>query len=1626
MIIESAESLLKREQTYKFIGKNNADKRPRQAPRLAAHRKRPFLLPFSAHDKPTLLRNIDAHGKVVDNYDLLDISYTLATRRSVLSRKAFAVASYSTLGDVFSNAPANFAFAEEKKTPTLGFVFTGQGAQWPRMGSELMKNSHRFLRSIRILDLALEQLHDGPAWSIEDALLEPPESSRVGEAEFSQPLCTALQIALVQLLEYWGIRPAVVVGHSSGEIAAAYAAGLISAKEAITLAHYRGVVSRDVKTRGAMMAVGLGAESVAPYLDGIQDKVVVACHNSPSGVTLSGDVDALEKVQSELTKKEIFSRIVNTNEKAYHSHHMAPVAAKYEKLMRAAKKYTRFDLAPQTTAKMVSSVDNCVFPEDTVLDETYWSKNLRSPVLFNQAVQTILTTDEFSDVDLLIEIGPHSAMKGPIQQIKTQLKSQKIEYLPTLLRGADSAVQLLNLAGEMFLRSYPIDMERVTTTYIEEPSHSRKLTASKGSIIVDLPPYQWNYVRPLWAENRASHEGRLPKFPRHDLLGSQVIGASLAEPTWRNVLRTRDLPWLKDHSLGGEVVFPAAGYFAMAMEAVTQLNELSSSPVEIKSYVLRDISIQKALVTPDNDDGIEVLINLRPSAYASQSSSKTAWWDFSVSSIDVEKVVKEHMVGSIAINARPRGNKPRVIPQSSQRASGKAWNQALRNVGFDYGPTFQDMDDVRFDGKNYWASCSTNIKQQVDESLGESRYPLHPAAIDSVLQLCIAAIHAGRTNTMEYGAIPIQVEEVSIWPPTEAQVEKTKATAYAWCDQRGIRNFETGAQMTADDGELVVGIISLRCVSYEAAAPQKPTSALSEAPYGEMSWEVDFDSLGTTSDAEGLKSSDWVNLALFKYPAKKVLHLGSLDVLKILQKSPRASYTAVVMTDAEVDALKASLENFQSATVVKLEELHSLAKGSYDILAVDHGPYSITNVFPSVWLALKPHGHAFIDHVDALCQVDPRDLEMAIDTSTGGKICRKAVLDGNTNGIKEYSRSAQLIFRENQTTIISSVRLALEDLGWDIEVCRLDACTELGIKGHVIMLADFERPLLYTMAEKDFIRIQKIINTASSLLWVTVGGLLEGKKPEFAMVSGLARAVTSEQASLDFRIIDVDLENVTLDQTVKSIIEIAENQAVSSEEIVDREFCLSHGKRYISRLVRNHDLNSFYVSEGPKPKAFSPGDRISGRVTGGKVIFELDVEEEMKPDYVEVQVQASGLTKEGVLVITGSDYPTTFSHEIGGIVHKIGSSVSGLKPGDKVVGFHADRFASYQRVPASMLCKLEDKDNLEETVGVMMAYASALYGIQTLAGVQANEKVLILPKTGTSGVAAIQISQAMGAIPYVVAKTAVEVGFLQKQLGLGADQIIQISDEVPIYEQIRNVTGGHGAGVVFSSGSTDTDTAREAWRCIARFGRFLDGGRKDGLRRSALYGAPAQRGACYLPFDILDLYESRPKILSGLLPTILDMLRRGSIVPRYEQQSVNLADLDEAVVSFSDAFTGPKTIIKYEPSDKPIMVLPARAGLKFSPDSTYLLVGCLGGLGRSLTSWMMKSGARRFVFLSRSGTDSPSAAKLIEDIEAAGAITQVVRGNATSREDVARTVQGVSSRFPVKGVVHAAMVLRVS
>lgn len=1626
IIVESADSFLLHPQTYKYGSPQK--KLKARSSRGVFNRNRPFLLPFSAHDKLTLKRNIEAHGAVASDYNLLDLSYTLANRRTHFSSRGIVVASYANIESAFKKNLQEFIFADKKHTHDVGFVFTGQGAQWARMGADLMTYYPSFLRSIRHLDMALEDLEDSPDWTLEDALIEDPTSSRVNEAEFSQPLCTAIQVALVQLLRLWGIRPAVTCGHSSGEIAAAFGAGLISASEAIVLAYYRGKVVSDINTNGAMLAVSLSAKAVSPYLEKAKGDVVVACHNSPASITLSGNADTLETLQKDLSADNVFARFVKTNGKAYHSHHMQPAAAKYEALVCRTNLNMALDPSRSGSARMVSSVTNSILSEKAVLGATYWSANLLSPVLFNQAVQTIGTSPEFASVDMLIEIGPHSALSGPIRQIKAEYNFEKLQYLPTLIRGADSASSLLKLAGELFLRDVPLDMERVTA--LEEQTRNGKISCKQGSLLVDLPSYQWDSNKKFWAEARQSREHRAPRFPRHDLLGSLILGGSLAEPTWRNVLRIRDLPWLQDHSLGGEAVFPAAGYFSMAIEAITQVNEMFPTAAAVEGYVLRDISIKNALVTPDDDTGIEILLTMRPSLHG-EGETQNAWWDFNVSSVSDAGYRNNHMAGSISINTRPQRPAAIKMPNLPQRASGKAWNQALKEVGFDYGPTFQDTEDIYFDGKTYAAACKTQVKTKVETMIGESRYVLHPACVDSCLQLLIVAIYAGRTNAMSCGAVPIQVDEVAIWKPTEGQITASAAQAFSWIDQRGVRSFVGSNQLVASDGEVLMEISDMRCSLYEAAVPQRTSEPSRPQPYGAMIWRLDVDSL---HGSEQLDVPSLVELTEFKTPGLRVLEIGSEHCKALLDKVPDLNLTITETTTELTEVLGRKVGDFKNAKTQKLDlaldfKSQSIKAGSFDlVIATVKSSDDLVNTRK----LLPVGGRAIFEFensasVETLKGADFFGIDLEFKAlgkpdavmATAVKFTPNGVTNSLTNGVLH---KIQFVYRQKPPAILIHLKQAFEMLDYHVATSELQDPKQTGES--IVMLADFESPLLSTITEQEFLGLQRITNSAKTILWVSAGGLLSGKKPEFAMASGLMRSLTSEQVSLNVVTIDFDTENTSTTDIARIISQKVLLQ-IEKTVLLENEYCVSESQAYISRLVSNDIVNSVYsVDETDiKPTAFDPEQPLIGKLQSGKVTFETDsrAENAMDPDAVEVKVSVTGLNKEDVLIISGTDYPTTFSHEIGGIVQRVGSAIKRLAVGDRVVGFSFDKFARFQRVREDLLQRIEQTESMTEMTSLPMGYGAALHGLKTLANLHSGETVLILYGSGLAGAAAIKVAQALGGYPYVAVNTEAQVNSVMSQFKLDKKQVLVASE----LSQLRKTNGQYEVDVIFSSGWVDASVAREAWRYIAPFGRFIDCGRKNVLSRSVLDTIPIHRGANYLAFGMLDLYAWKPETLSGLLALTVSLYRQGAISALRPLSVKNLTELNSCVTSFSDSFEAGKTLVAHEKSDGLLDILPTRPSLRLCSDATYLLVGCLGGLGRSLTSWMMKKGARNFAFLSRSGADSKQASILVEGLEAAGAKVQVIRGDASIGSDVDRAVRSVPCDRPIRGVIQAAMVLRV-
>ncbi|KAL8631914.1 hypothetical protein Q9189_002390 [Teloschistes chrysophthalmus] len=727
------------------------------------------LVVFSAHDKTSLQQQMQdiaryvSEPRALNEKDFMEsLAYTLCQRRSTLDwREAVSASSPTELGEILSSSTSEPM--RPSGTPKLGFVFTGQGAQWHAMGREL-HSYPVFARCMQDLDGYLKEF--GAKWSLLDELNKDRESSLVDRPYISQPATTAIQIAIVNLLSSWNIKPWAVVGHSSGEIAAAYAAGALSAQFCMLIAYQRGALAQTLNVKkpdrpGRMLAVGASAAAVRPMVKRLGSaQVVVACVNGPSLVTASGDERGISRLQTITEEANLMNRKLKVDI-AYHSPHMDDISSDYLDSLSSIQPLQTHNV------EFHSSVAGCQV-DTSVLGAQYWVDNMTSPVQFVDGVQSMYK--ERSGPDALIEIGPHSTLETPIRDI---LKSDpnlapKVQYFSTLARGRDAAETTLDLAAALHVLGYQLDFEAV--------NHSG---ASRPNLLTDLPSYPWNHSKRHWHESRLSVNHRLRRFPRSDLLGHLVDDYNDLEPRWRNVLRIADIPWLSDHRVQGSTIFPLTGYLAMAIEAAFQYTTLLGNTVNHSfQYKMREINVSRSMVLSE-DVATEVSLVLRPQQEGSHAVSKT-WNHFSVFSWSPGGGWAEHCQGLISVS--PGDQKPNPI--NGARMASSRDNQHERRKerfeqlcktrlepsevydrfsrgGLEFGPAFRNIISALATRDHSIATVTIPDSANMMPFEFENIHIIHPGTFDACFQATMFAASAGDLSGNDLH-VPTLVKEINV------------------------------------------------------------------------------------------------------------------------------------------------------------------------------------------------------------------------------------------------------------------------------------------------------------------------------------------------------------------------------------------------------------------------------------------------------------------------------------------------------------------------------------------------------------------------------------------------------------------------------------------------------------------------------------------------------------------------------------------------------------------------------------------------------------------------------------------------------------------------------------------------
>lgn len=806
---------------------------------MIGHDGRLFVL--GANSAQALVMRITQLGDYLRSHPQVDLgrlARTLFLRAEFAFRAAFSASSAEQLAAKLDGAVLNnnnnkiqraMVIPESLPVRILG-VFTGQGAQWPTMGAGLYKSSAVFRNSIVRMQHSLDSLpdkQDRPDWTLLGELSAPAAQSRMDNAAISQPLSTALQVALVDMLRAGGVQLAGIVAHSSGEVAAAYAAGYIEAHDAIRIAYLRGLHSHRAQgpdgQDGKMMAVGMSHDQANAFCDDFGNSISVAAINSTRSCTLAGNASAIDAAREKLEAAGVFVRVLQVD-KAYHSNHMLPVAPPYLKsLSRCNINVCRSnsssrslsleeDKCPWYSSVWGSSGRSRSFMQQDEVDALqgqYWADNMIRPVRFAEAIRRAV--EEGPVYDIVLEIGPHPALKGPVSETITSMTGVSVPYIGLLKRG-ESDVEAFHDALGILWQSFSLQGSRQLVTHqsvqqmfaTSDNKEENEEDNGYPALLTNLPPYPFQHDTVYWKESRASAMFRTQSQPPHQLLGHSTTFGSDGrhEVHWRQILRLEEIPWLRGHRIQGEYLFPATAFVTMAYEAAIRL---AGTPTHgFERMELRDIEIFRAINLEPDSSGTEILFTMSIADQSSNGSSNsiTGRWACYSAPADVERgyslgdaptPAKAHAEGTVLlVPGLGPGPPPThgVLPQRTEPAlplhptDVEEFYKTLATIGHEYTDSFQACAVLR-----RLDHALISMPPAWDEAALLTRPDMNPAALDATLHGLFAAHSCPGDGRQRSVYLPARIDSICIsmrMPLTQVNPKLEADCFVTHADAKGI------------------------------------------------------------------------------------------------------------------------------------------------------------------------------------------------------------------------------------------------------------------------------------------------------------------------------------------------------------------------------------------------------------------------------------------------------------------------------------------------------------------------------------------------------------------------------------------------------------------------------------------------------------------------------------------------------------------------------------------------------------------------------------------------------------------------------------------------------------------------
>ena len=1440
-----------------------------------------------------------------------------------------------------------------------------------------------------------------------------------------------------------------------------------------------------------MLAAGLTEGEAKAYLDTVTDgTAVIGCVNSPTSVTISGDDHVLTYLEGAIQKDSKFARKLRVSV-AYHSPHMQVVADDFLQSMGSVETLEKFSIP------MFSSVTEKVVSKPKELDAAYWVKNMVSAVRFSGAVTSLLSHSPGSEQrrrkpvawSAVVEIGPHETLKGPLTQIMAAVDkklSSSVTYGSLVKRKQNAEVTAMETAGLLWCLGHSVNLGRVNC---EESDQSFRT-------LVDLPPYPWQHTRGFWHEPPASSATRMQNKPRTDLLGVPVDNQNALEPRWRNYLRLPENPWMEDHAITGTILYPAAGMLIMVLEAAY---EIADSTKKLAGVEFQDVVFDRGLVIPSADQAVEITLSVRPhekfdSSYHWMISSmppggswmKHSFGTFSIvyeqSSSDVD-LVPECIADWKAHTATFED----IKASASKRIDPSAFYDQLQSIGMGYGPLFRRLIWAAAISGQHTGHGTIEIPDTKSSMPQEHEFAhsIHPTTLDAVFHLIFVALFEGRP--MDEASIPVTMEKMFI----AADLPKGAGSKYSgFSEAVKINSREASGDLIVSDEswtepKIVVNNMIVRKVSSGSANNHLTSSAADESPkrVARMEWKEDIDYL-TISNSQRLlreealryESTDlsgagaqigvWLDRACHKHADLKVLVIkgqANPELLSLVsQYAPnstnRLHFKEFSLLEDSQDAFDKSeqvlnqkslnvhlrLLDLQEATQDQLTEL-----GTFDVILTD------TRGLPEDQSTLKAAKSLL--RQDGTLGLLSRRVGSTADETAMLLYLKDAGLTGSSMYIQneavdvvfasvENDEKSKIAVEEihlllpatnpskNVNALKENLSSSLKNLGIKVKLATLSDA--LALNGStVISLLEVESPLVISWDEEQLLQFQQLITSASYLLWVTCGGILnaDARSLQYAPTTGLLRTLRVELPQITLPHLDLcPSRNLASRSTAEVLVNvlISSTKRDADSKSNEMELVERNGNISIPRVVTDasldHELELHSDNIRPTLGLLHQGDRTLRLEAGNPGITEdlrwttdKDAAEPLPEEHIEIRTTHVSLNASDLDTVAGKGLSTALGREAVGLVSKVGSKVVKLRPGDRVVAINPHSFRTHVRQHQKLVQKVPESVRSEVAVSLPTSFITAYHTLIEIARLSKDDSVLIHSAAGGLGQAAIQLAKHIGSEIFVTVGSKSKKNLLAERYGLAEDHILDSRKDSLASKALR-ATEGRGFDVIVSSCSGAT--LRQLSSCLAEFGRFVDIGRKINVQD--MHTASLRGNAIFASVDMDRSSEAKQ---AELLAIIFKMLERGQIGEIFPTHQHSISELAEVLDLLKSRDRSGKLVVTLDESAVVPMLPQAPPSLELKVGATYVVSGGLGALGLTIAENMFQHGARHLVLLSRSGASTSRQKEALQSFRDRGCTVDAPKCDVTDASQLESFVKGSKEKgWNIKGVVQCAMVLRVS